>query len=102
MSATADNEIKETWPRFLVHWGAATGGYFIRAALPLMTRWTDPSMPIAFSRWWVYLLIGAALTLVAGAINSNMPVKPREIVKSIGLGFAVDAVAVLAKLTPAG
>jgi hypothetical protein len=48
----------------------------------------------------VALLSAALMSLLAGGINSNLPPKPRELVKSVGIGFALDAAAVLAKINP--
>ncbi len=45
------------------------------------------------------MLLAMAISLVGGAINSNLPLKPREILKSLAIGFGLDAAAVLAKLT---
>jgi hypothetical protein len=98
MAATGDNEINDTWRRFLAHWAAATLGYFIRAWLPTLLSWNDPKVPVSYPRWWVALLTGAVVSLIGSAINSNMPVKPREMLKSLGLGFALNAVAILAKV----
>src|ERR1700674_2398984 len=94
------DEIKEEWSRFCAHWGCATCGFFLRSLLPVLKSWTDPSMPVAYPRWWAALLISGFISLVAGGINSNLPSKPRELVKSVGLGFALDGVRVLAKTSP--
>jgi len=40
------------------------------------------------------------MCLLAGVINSNLPAKPRELLKSVGLGFAIDAATLLAKINP--
>jgi len=94
------DEIKDTWDRFVFHWIAATFGFFLRSLLPILQKWTDPVVPIEYPRWWAALLFASVLSLVAGGINSNLPCKPREILKSIGLGFAVDSATFLAKITP--
>jgi hypothetical protein len=92
--------IKDTWPRFFAHWAATSLGFFLRSFLPVLKSWSDPNVKIAFPRWWVALLFAAVLSLAGGIINSNLPSKPRELLKSIGLGFALDAVSVLAKIVP--
>ena len=91
--------IKDTWARFFAHWAATSVGFFLRSFLPVLKSWSNPSVPIAYPRWWVVLLLAAAISLAGGIINSNLPSKPRELLKSIGLGFALDAVSVLAKIT---
>jgi hypothetical protein len=94
------DEVRDDWGRFFAHWIAATVGFFLRSLLPVLKSWTDPSVPIDYPRWWVPLLYAAAVCLLAGGINSNLPAKPRELVKSIGLGFAIDAATLLAKINP--
>lgn len=94
------DEIKDTWGRFLVHWFAATLGFFLRGLLPILQEWTDPAAPVEYPRWWAALLFAAMLSVVGGAINSNLPCKPRELLKSVGLGFAIDSAAFLAKIPP--
>lgn len=92
------DEIKDEWPRFLAHWGAATIGIFLRSLLPVLGKWADPNSAISFPRWWVFLLLSCLVATIGGGINSNLPVKPREVLKSIGLGFAVDVAAILSKI----
>jgi hypothetical protein len=94
--------IKDEWPRFFAHWAAATLGFFLRSLLPVLQAWSNPATAIAYPRWWVALLFASLICLVGAGINSNLPAKPRELLKSIGLGFALDAAAVLAKIAPAG
>ena len=94
------DEIKDGWGRFFAHWAAATFGFFLRSLLPVIKSWSDPRVPIAYPRWYVALLFSALLCLVAGGINSNLPTKPRELLKSVGLGFALDAAAFLANINP--
>ncbi len=91
--------LDDTWSRFLSHWGAATVGFFLRSLLPVLKAWTDPKAPISYPRWWAALFFAAAVSLVGGLINSNLPSKPRELLKSVGLGFALDAAALLAKIS---
>jgi hypothetical protein len=94
------DEIRDDWGRFFAHWIAATLGFFLRSLLPVLKSWTDPTVPIAYPRWWVALLYAAGVCVVAGVINSNLPAQPRELVKSVGLGFALDAATLLAKINP--
>jgi hypothetical protein len=92
--------LQDTVPRFFAHWVAATFGFYLRSLLPVIQKWTDPTAPVEFPRWWAFLLFAALVCLLAGAINSDMPTKPRQLVKSIGLGFALDVATLLAKLGP--
>jgi hypothetical protein len=94
------DEVRDDWGRFVAHWIAATIGFFLRSLLPVLKLWVDPAVPIAYPRWWVALLYAALVCLVVGVINSNLPIRPREIVKSVGLGFALDAATLLAKINP--
>lgn len=95
-----NNDIKDEWPRFFGHWAAATFGFFLRSLLPVLKGWSDPQAPIAYPRWWAVLLFAALICTVSGGLNSNLPLKPREVLKSVGLGFALDAAAILTKITP--
>ena len=94
------DEIKDEWGRFFAHWIASTLGYFLRSLLPVLKTWANPTAPIQYPRWWVALLFAAVISLLGGGINSNLPAKPRELLKSVGLGFALDAAALLAKIGP--
>ena len=94
------DEIRDDWGRFFAHWIAATIGFFLRSLLPVLKSWSDPRVSIAYPRWWVVLMYAAVVSLHAGGINSNLPAKPREFVKSIGLGFALDGATLLAKINP--
>jgi hypothetical protein len=94
----ADEILADSWKRFFPHWGAATIGYFLRSLLPILIKWTDMSVEIKYPRWWVVLVIAAIVSALAGGINSNLPAKPREILKSIAIGFAIDINTLLAKL----
>jgi hypothetical protein len=91
--------LKDTWPRFTAHWGAATLGVFLRSFLPVAIKWTDANVAATFPRWWVFLLLSCLIAAVSGAINSNLPAKPREILKSIGLGFAINVTALIARIS---
>jgi hypothetical protein len=91
--------IEDSWRRFFGHWSAASFGFFLRTLLPVLNSFTNPQRSLEFPRWYIYLALAALFSLVGGAINSNLPLKPREILKSVGLGFALDSAAILAKLT---
>jgi hypothetical protein len=99
-SAPGGNVIEDTWRRFLAHWSASTFGFFLRSLLPVIVKWTNPKEPVSYPRWWAALLFAALICLLAGGINSNLPAKPSELVKSVGLGFALDVATLLAKFTP--
>ncbi|WP_141291096.1 hypothetical protein [Ideonella azotifigens] len=94
----SDTSLQDTAGRFFMHWVCASFGFFLRTLLPVVQKWQDPSAPVEFPRWWAFSIFALLICLLAGAINSNMPVKPRELLKSIGLGFALDAAAVLSKI----
>ncbi len=94
------DEIKDTFPRFVAHWVAATFGFFLRGFLPVVLAWTNPSTEVEYPRWWAAFLFAALVSFPAGIINSDLPTKPRQLLKSIGLGFALDAALVLAKVSP--
>ncbi len=89
--------IQDEWGRFFAHWSAATLGYFLRTLMPVLIKWQNPQVHPDFPRWWVTLIFAAFVSLLGGGINSNLPAKPRELLKSVGLGFALDAAALLAK-----
>jgi len=93
------DELKDEWPRFFCHWLSVTIGFFFRGLLPVLKAWEDPAHVVEYPRWWAALAFAAVISLLGGAINSNLPVKPRELVKSMGIGFALDAAAVLAKIS---
>ena len=92
--------LKATWPRFVAHWLAATLGFFLRSFLPVLKTWMDPATPPNFPRWWVALFFATLVCLLGGGIKSNLPAKPQDLLKSVGLGFAPDAAAVLANVNP--
>jgi hypothetical protein len=45
----------------------------------------------------VALIFAALVSLLGGGINSNLPINARELLKSLGLGFALDAATLLVK-----
>jgi hypothetical protein len=63
--------------------------------------WQDPSHIVNYPRWWAVFVYGGVICLVGAGFNCNLPAKPRELLKSVGLGFALDAASVLAKIGPA-
>ena len=93
MSRGPQLELGESLPRFLMHWTAACFGNFLMVLLPLIADWPK----IADSQWphWSsLLLLGAATSLIAAVVNANLPVTPRELVKSVALGLALNATVV--------
>jgi len=44
------------------------------------------------------LLFAGATSLVSAIINANLPVTARELVKSVALGFALNATSVILKI----
>lgn len=90
-------ELGESLPRFLSHWLAASYGYFLMVLLPLITDWAAVAHT-QWPRWWALLLAASLTSLVAAIINANLPVTPRELIKSVALGFALNATIVMLKL----
>ncbi|MCA1196363.1 hypothetical protein K9B35_00140 [Sphingomonas sp. R647] len=87
-------ELGETLPRFLAHWLAASFGYFLMVLLPLIASW--PNLPdAAWPAWWRLLVSASLISLLAAIINANLPVTPRELIKSVALGFALNATIVV-------
>jgi hypothetical protein len=95
--------IEDRWSRFPGHWAASTIGYFLREFLPVLWASIHPhdqspllnpfdpaTLGYDSNYWWRVLLLAASLSLLGGGLNSNLPCKPRELVKSLGLGFALD------------
>jgi hypothetical protein len=91
------DRISDTWGRFFAHWAAATFGCFLREFLPVLHTWIVGTIPavIDYKHWTAVLGFAALVSLLGGAINSNMPCKPRELLKSLGLGFALDSAKLL-------
>lgn len=90
-------ELGESLPRFLSHWLAACFGHFLMVLLPLITDWArvhDATWP----RWWSLLLFAMSTSLIAAIINANLPVTPREMIKSVALGYALNATIVMLQL----
>lgn len=89
--------IQDTWPRFLGHWSAVTLGYFLQVALPVLNSRVQGPLrsPIDYGQWLAALGFAAGISLVGGGLNSNLPAKPRELVKSVGIGFALNAAKLL-------
>jgi hypothetical protein len=90
-------ELGESLPRFLSHWLAACFGHFLMVLLPLITDLTDMTNA-TWPKWWSLLLFAAATSLIAAVINANLPVTPREMIKSVALGFALNATIVMLRL----
>jgi hypothetical protein len=72
-------------------------GMFFRLFLPVLNTSVSSgnTNELANKNWWLALLLAACISLIGG-INSNLPCKPRELLKSLVLGLALDA----AKLLP--
>jgi hypothetical protein len=100
MAKPAADQLGETWGRFFAHWIAATFGFFLKSLLPVVNSWSNPSIPVDFPRWWAAIFFAALVSLVASVINANMPVTPRELLKSVGLGFALNAATVMMRIGP--
>jgi hypothetical protein len=67
-----------------------------RHLLPVLQTWLDQSKPVAgFPRWWAGLIYGALISIVGAVFSSNTPLNPREVIKSVGIGFALDAANIL-------
>lgn len=91
-------ELGESLPRFLCHWLAACFGHFLMVLLPLITDWADVR-DATWPAWWSLLLFAAATSLIAAVINANLPVTPREMIKSVALGFALNATGTMLRLS---
>jgi len=91
------DHLTERWGRFFAHWMAVTLGYFLREYLPVLNASiTSPnSSSFDSNHWWNVLLFASLISLLGGCINSNLPCRPRELLKSLGIGFALDAAKLL-------
>jgi hypothetical protein len=71
-------------------------GMFFRLFLPILNTSLSNSNTndLVNRNWWLALLLAASVSLVGG-INSNLPCKPRELLKSLVLGFALDVAKLL-------
>ncbi|WP_294238789.1 hypothetical protein [uncultured Sphingomonas sp.] len=90
MSDNPHLELGESLPRFLSHWLAACFGHFLMVLLPLITNWVEVR-DATWPAWWYLLLFASVTSLIAAVINANLPVTPRELIKSVALGFALNA-----------
>ena len=97
MSGDPHLELGESLPRFLSHWLAACFGHFLMVLLPLITDWSRVR-GATWPSWWWLLLLAASTSLIAAIINANLPVTPREMIKSVALGFALNATLVMVQL----
>lgn len=64
----------------------------------MLGRWTDPANSLSWPRVWVVVVYSLPIALMGGVISSTLPAKPREALKSLVLGFGLDAAVVLARL----
>jgi hypothetical protein len=88
--------LKDTWPRFIPHYLATTLGCFLRLFLPVLnSAVSSGNTQTVLSRPWGYAMLLAAMVSILGGINSNLPCMPRELVKSVALGFALDVAKLL-------
>lgn len=87
-------ELGESLPRFIMHWIAACFGHFLMLLLPLITSWPRGLADGTWPKWWSMLLLAATTSLVAAVVNANLPVTPRELIKSVALGLALNATVV--------
>lgn len=92
-------ELGESLPRFLAHWTAACFGHFLMMLLPLMTAWPPSLRNNEWPVWWWMLLLAAMTSVIAAIINANLPVTARELIKSVALGFALNATIVTIHLS---
>lgn len=91
MSNDPQAELGESFPRFLTHWIAACFGHFLMLLLPLIAAWPHALAYRPWPAWWSMLLVAAATSLLAAVVNANLPVTPRELIKSVALGLALNA-----------
>jgi hypothetical protein len=90
MSNDPQVELGESLPRFVSHWIAAAFGYLLMVLLPLIAQW--PRIPDAsWPQWWSLLIFAGLTSLAAAVVNANLPVTSRELIKSVALGFALNA-----------
>lgn len=91
MPDTLPDTLDDQWPRFFAHWLFTTMGFFFKGLIPVLESLRDPNVPVQYPRWWVVFILGALYSVVGGAINSNLPIRPREILKSVAAGFALSS-----------
>ena len=97
MPGNPQSEMGETWLRFAAHWIAACYGHFLRVMLPLLIGYIQHNGYRQFPRWWVMLSFAFGSTLIAAVINANLPVTPRELLKSVAMGIAISTTALILK-----
>ena len=68
--------------------------FSLMVLLPLITDWAD-FRQATWPSWWSLLLVAASTSLIAAIINANLPVTPREMIKSVALGFALNATLIM-------
>jgi hypothetical protein len=94
MNGDPQVELGESLPRFVIHWIAACFGHFLMVLLPLIAQW--PRIPdAAWPQWWRLLLFAGFTSIAAAIVNANLPVTARELIKSVALGFALNATIVM-------
>lgn len=97
MTGRSFENLGETWPRFFCHWIAAVFGHFFRVLLPFVIDWRAAE-PGDFPRWWTVLAFAGTTSLLTAIINANLPVTARELVKSVALGFALNAAGLILRV----
>jgi len=100
MAQAVPTQSRTNGPAFSLTGRHRLWGFSYAASSRCLFKWTNPKAPISYPRWWAALLFAAMVSIVGGGINSNLPAKPRELLKSVGLGFALDVATLLAKITP--
>jgi hypothetical protein len=98
MTIDPQGELGESVPRLVSHWIAACFGHFLTIVLPLVAEWPRPVPHTAWPHWLVLLAVAVATSSVAAIVNANLPVTARELVKSVALGAALNAMLITLKL----
>jgi hypothetical protein len=99
--APSEQELRDTWPRFMAHWMAASLGVLLQIFLPSLLASLDPNAQVQLPRWWAALAFSVGVSLVGAIINANAPIMPREVLKSIALGFGLNTATAMAGVNPA-
>ena len=98
MTGDPQSELGESFPRLLAHWIASCFGHFMMVLMPLIAEWPYALPDAAFPRWYSVLLFAGSTSVIAAIINANLPVTARELIKSVALGFMLNATGVMLHL----